>query len=246
VIFLAAWQLAAITDTIDSRLFPAPSTIWSQGVAMVQDGTLQAALGVSLRRIGLGLALGVVTGVGAGLAMGVSSYLRAAFEPLLSSFYTVPKLALLPLLLIIFGVGEEPIIIIIGMTVFFFMWISTMAAVMAVPDGYREVSRSFGSSRWAHFRHVLLPASLPQMLVALRIATGVAVLVVVGVEFVASSDGIGQLIWYSWTLLLTAQMYVGIVCVAIMGVVLTSVVKFLSRRVVPWADDSAVGGTNVL
>ncbi len=86
--------------------------------------------------------------------------------------------------LIIFGVGEKPVIVILAVTVFFFVWIQTMASVMSVPEGYREAAVSFGVTRRQMFRHVILPAALPQIFVGLRIAAGVAVLTVIGVEFV--------------------------------------------------------------
>jgi ABC-type nitrate/sulfonate/bicarbonate transport system permease component len=236
VALLALWQVAATRGWINAHYFPAPSTIWSTALDLIEAGLLWKELWATLTRIGLGLLYGVITGVGAGLIMGMFRRLRVALEPLLSAFYTVPKLAMLPLFLLIFGPGETPIVITSATTVFFFMWISTMAAVLGVEAGHRDAAMVFGAGRWAMFRHVLFPAALPQIFVALRVSTGVAVLVVVGTEFVQSSAGIGHLIWYSWSLFQADRMYVGIVVVALLGLVLSSIVKALARLTIRWTS----------
>jgi NitT/TauT family transport system permease protein/sulfonate transport system permease protein len=243
---LALWQWAARSGWINTQFFPAPSTIWSAGVEMVRSGDLQHNLYVSSRRVLLGFLLGVGSGTVVGAVMGMSRLLRAALEPMLSALYTVPKLALLPLLLLIFGIGETALVLLIAITVFFFMWISSMAAIMGVAEGHIEAVRSFGANRFQTFRHVLLPAAIPQLFVGLRLAAGVSVLVMVGIEFVQSSEGIGHLIWFSWSLFLPARMYVGIIVVALMGLVFTEVVKLLGRRAAPWAEDSSTSGHSQL
>ena len=111
--------------------------------------------------------------------------MRGRSSPRSTALYTVPKLALLAVFLIIFGVGEEPVIVILAVTVFFFVWIQTMASVMAVPEGYREAAVSFGVTAAPDVPpRASCPAALPQIFVGLRIAAGVAVLTLIGVEFV--------------------------------------------------------------
>jgi NitT/TauT family transport system permease protein/sulfonate transport system permease protein len=241
-LLLALWQLAASQDWIDTRFFPAPSTIVSTAKELIDSGELQHDVFVSVRRVLFGFALGVLSGTVAGTAMGMSRWLRAAFEPLLDALYTVPKLAMLPLLLMIFGVGDTPKILLIAITVFFFMWIASMAAVMAVPGGYREAIRSLGAGRWSEFRHVLFPAALPQIFVAMRVSAGVSVLVLVGAEFVQGNDGIGHLIWFSWSLFIARRMYVGIVVVAVLGLLFAMLIQAIPRRIVPWASEDELSG----
>jgi NitT/TauT family transport system permease protein/sulfonate transport system permease protein len=238
---IALWQLAASNNWIDTRFFPAPSTIVDTADELIRSGELQDAVVASMRRVFLGFLIGVTSGIAVGMVMGMSRWVRAALEPLLDALYTVPKLALLPMLLMIFGVGEAPKVLLIGITVFFFMWIASMAAVMAVPAGYREAIRSLGAGRWSEFRHVLFPASLPQIFVAMRVSAGVSVLVLVGVEFVQGNDGIGHLIWFSWSLFIARRMYVGIVVVALLGIVFAWVVQLLAKRIVPWATEDELG-----
>jgi ABC-type nitrate/sulfonate/bicarbonate transport system permease component len=234
IALIGIWQWVAESGWINQQFFPAPSAIWSTGVDMVRDGRLQDNLWVSLKRILIGFAFGAGAGVVAGLFMGVSRTLRAALDPLMNALYTVPKLALLPLFLLIFGLGETPKIILISINVFFLVWLTTMASFMSVSPGYLEAARAFGANPWQMFRHALLPAALPDIFTALRIAIGASVLVVVGIEFVQASNGIGWFIWNSWSLFEAKEMYVGIVVVALLGVVLTYIIQLIRRLVLPW------------
>jgi ABC-type nitrate/sulfonate/bicarbonate transport system permease component len=241
VLFVCLWQAVSAAHLVDVQFFPSPTSVWSEAVKMAKSGTLGADVWISTKRILAGYAIGGVTGVAMGAIMGSNRTLRAALEPLLTAFYTVPKLALLPLLLLVFGIGELPRVLLIAVTVFFFMWMTTMAAFLLVPDGYLEAAKSFGATRRQLLRHVQWPCALPQIFVGLRLSIGAAVLVVVAVEYVDASSGIGWLIWNSWSLFLAPQMYVGIIVVALMGVIGTWAVKLLSRLLLPWA---ANGSTN--
>jgi sulfonate transport system permease protein len=237
VLLVAWWQVAALVGWIDGRLYPAPTTIWHELVRLGADGTLLDATWVSVRRTLLGFVIGSVGGIVVGMLMGMSRWLRVALEPLLSALYTVPKLALLPIFLSAFGLDDRSVVALIVVTVFFFVWISTMAAVMAVPLGYREAAATFRASRWESFRFVLLPASLPEIFVGLRIAAGVSVLMLVGVEFVVGSSGLGFLIQQGRQLLLLGQSYVGIVLVALFGYVFALLVRLAGRAMAPWAPE---------
>lgn len=242
ILFFSFWQLASTRGWVDERFFPAPTTVWVTAVDLVRTGALQEALWISMRRVLWGFSLGVVTGTACGFALGLSRTLRAAFEPFLSASYTIPKLALLPLLLLIFGLGEAPKIILIAVTVFFFMWIAVMAAVMGVPATYHEVGQSLGAGRLQTLRHIIVPAVLPQVFVAMRVSAGVSILVIVGAEFVQGNDGIGYLIWHSWTLFIARRMYVGIVAVALLGFVFGEIVKWVGRLATPWSSDGEQRG----
>src|SRR6185312_14643218 len=123
--------------------------------------------------------------------------------------YTVPKLAILPLLLLILGIGEAPKLTLIAVTVFFIVLINTNGALEAVPPAHVEAGRSFGLNRIDMIRHIILPAASPQIFVGLRIAAGMAVLALVGAEFVAAESGLGYLIWNSWNLGIPSYMYIG-------------------------------------
>ncbi|MER7412713.1 MULTISPECIES: ABC transporter permease [Streptomyces] len=235
VVLILLWQLAADRQWIDPRIYPAPSTILADGKERALDGELWPDVRATLQRVAAGYGIGTGAGFLLGLLMGALPLVRAALEPTMDALYVVPKLALLPVFLNMFGLGEGPQIALVAVTVFFFVWISTMAAVLAVPEGHRDAGRVFGAGPWQMFRHVLLPASLPAMLVGARIAAGVAVLVIVASESIAASDGLGHLIFDSRALFRNDVMFVGIVCVAVLGVVFSELVRLAGRLLTPWA-----------
>ena len=234
VIFLVLWEVAAQAGVMDRRFFPAPTEIFKAAMDMVEKGILWKDLVASTYRIVGGFALGTVAGVLAALWLGLSRLARAALDPFLSALYTVPKLALLPLLLLIFGLGEFPKILLVALTVFFLVWITCMEAIMTIPESYREAARSFGASGWAMFRHVTWPAMLSQLFVAMRLAIGTAVLVIVGIEFVQASEGVGYRIWHSWSLFQANRMYVGLCVVALMGFGFGVLVRWIGYWALPW------------
>jgi ABC-type nitrate/sulfonate/bicarbonate transport system permease component len=235
LVFLAIWEVFSRAGLLDDAYFPPPSRVIETAVQLTSDGVLVEHMGISIRRVLFGFAIGLVTGTVVGTAMGLSRVIRATFDGLLTALYMVPKLAILPILLLIFGLGEAPKVLMIAITIFFFTWLQTMAAFASVPAGYSDAARSFGSTRIQRFTHVEFPAALPAMIVALRLNIGVAMLMVVSIEFVSASDGVGWLIWNSWSLLAADRMYAGILAVSLAGVLLTMLVRMLGRLAVPWA-----------
>ncbi|TQC48770.1 ABC transporter permease [Rhodococcus sp. WS4] len=239
VLLVVLWQIVSMSGLVDQRFWPAPTAVFEAFVESLQSGQLLDALGVSVSRILVGFAFGAVAGIVGGLALGSVRGLRIALEPTISALYTVPKLALLPLLLLIFGLGDTPKIILIALAVFFIVVISTTAAVSGVPESYREPARSFGASRFQTFRHVIAPAIIPEVFVGLRIAAGNAVLVLIGIEFVQGGAGLGWMIWNSWQLFAADTMYVGIITVALLGAVFQSAIMLVGRLSTPWIDSNS-------
>ena len=235
VILIALWQVASNRGWIDNRVFPSPGRVVTEARDLARMGKLWPNLWATTRRILVGFVIGAFSGVVVGILMGVFMIGRAAFEPLLNSLYTVPKLALLPLYLIIFKYGETAYYALIITTVFFFVWISALEAIVSVPEGYREAVLSLRQSRWQLFRHVLFPASLPQIFVGLRITAGVSVLIAIAVEFSFGTTGIGYLIIQGKILYIPPQSYAGIAIAAFLGIAFIAVVDVLRRICVPWA-----------
>lgn len=235
IVLLVAWQLAAGAGAIDTRFFPAPTTIFSDGVELAASGQLALDLWNTLRALLIGYGLGLITGLATGTLLGLSRTARAALEPMLSAIYTIPKLAILPFLLLIFGFGELPKILLIALGVFFVIWVTVLESLEDVPPTYIEAAQVFRIGGWQRYRHILIPAILPNLFTGIRIALGNAVLIAVATEFVNGDQGIGYRIWHSWSLFQAGHMYVGIVAVAVMGFLLTYFVKFLSHKLVPWA-----------
>ena len=197
---LVLWQLAAAADMIDVRFFPAPTTILAEAGEMVASGLLFSDVWTTARAILLGYLLGLVTGVATGTFLALSKVIRFALEPLLSAIYTIPKLAILPLLLLIFGLGELPKVLLIALGVYFVIWVSVLEGIEDLPPTYSEAAKIFGINGFARWRHVIIPGILPSLFTGMRIALGTSVLIAVGTEFVNGDQGIGFRIWHSWSL----------------------------------------------
>ncbi|WP_181780452.1 ABC transporter permease [Pseudonocardia pini] len=231
---LVIWQLAAMLDLFDRRFFPSPGDVVESLGTAIGTGVLQEAALVSTYRLVVGFVVGALVGLLMGFVLGRVRRLNVALDPIISALYTVPKLAMLPILLLIFGLSDLPILILIAASVFFIVVISTTAAVTAVQKNYLEPAQCFGATGLQTLRHVVLPASLPSVFVSLRLAAGNAVLVLIGIEFVQGGAGMGYLIWNSWQLFDVGRMYVGVVLVAVFGVLFQTLITGLGRLATPW------------
>jgi ABC-type nitrate/sulfonate/bicarbonate transport system permease component len=238
LLLLGLWQLFSyLFSWPDPKYFPPPSQIFTAGVTMVKTGVLPDDLWVTTWRTLLGFGIGSTLGIAAGVGLSLNRTVRAALEPLVYALWVVPKLALFPMLLLIVGIGNTPIVILIAVNCFVLVLIPTLAAMLTVPFGYREVAQSFKVTRRQMLRHVTYPAALPQIFVALRLSAGAAILTVVALEFVDASSGLGYLIWDSWELFAAKQMYVGIVVVTVMGALFMVLVSVTGRRLCRWARE---------
>jgi NitT/TauT family transport system permease protein len=239
VVLLLLWELAARSGGIDARFFPPPTEIVAGGAEMVRSGELWTHTSATLRRLLVGGGLGAVLGVVTGLLMGSSRALNAAVGPLFSALYPLPKIAIYPLLMMIFGgTSDLPKILSVFITVFFIMQISTVSGVWSIDRKLIEAGSAYGAKGIAMFRHVVLPGALPFVFTGLKTATGSAVVVVTAVEFTGSAEGLGYVIWNSWQLFMPEKMYVGLVTIGIIGAVLTFLLQYLERVVLPWRRKS--------
>ena len=234
LVLLALWELLAQLKVIDGRFFPPPSRIFVAAVALIRSGELLTHLNASLLRIVLGFALGALIGVPVGLALGAFRVLRVMFDPILSALYVIPKIAILPLIMLIFGLGEGSKIAIVALATFFVVAINSLGGVRQVDPILIEAGRNFGAGGLQMFRHVILPGALPSIFTGLRLGAGTALLVIIAAEFVAANEGIGFLIWRSWTTLVTENMFVGLVVISALGLITTWLLHLAGRLVMPW------------
>jgi ABC-type nitrate/sulfonate/bicarbonate transport system permease component len=234
IVLIGLWQIVASAGLIDTRVFTPPVDIVSAAGDLVSSGRLQSDVGITVMRLLIGYFAGAIVGIAAGLLMGYFRIVRAALSPTFMAFYAVPKIAILPLLLVIFGLGETPRILIVAITTFFLMQIGVMDGVRNLDPRLLEAGRAFGAKGSKLFVHVVLPASLPAVFTALRLSAGIGLIVITATEFVASDKGLGYLIWNSWTLYLPEQMYVGLVCTAALGALFAGIVAQCERLAIPW------------
>lgn len=234
IALLALWELAARTGLLDARLFTPPSAIGERAWEMIATGVLWTHVGTTVARLSTGLVLGAIAGVLAGLIMGVWRPVRAAFGPTFTALYALPKIAILPLLLLIFGINETPRILAVGISVFFVMQINTLAGIVQIDSRILEAARAYQSNGVKLFVNVLLPAATPSIMTGLRLSAGMSVIVITAVEFVASNNGLGYLIWNSWQLFQPQTMFVGLIAVSLIGALVTGAAVLLERALVPW------------
>ena len=232
---LALWQVAADLHWVDPRIFTPPVQIARSAGQLISSGTLPSDLVATLARLAVGFAIGAVGGTAVGLLLGVVRPLRAALSPLFTALYAIPQIALLPLLLVIFGIGETAKVLTVVAVTFFVLEINALSAVRHFDPRLIEAGRAYGASRAKMFLHVLLPGSLPAIFTGLRVAIALGLVVITATEFVASNNGLGFLVWNSWQLFEPDQMYVGMATIALLGVALTGVIVAIERVAVPWA-----------
>ena len=181
------------------------------------------------------LSWSALCGIVVGLLMGSSRALNAALGPLFSALYPLPKIAIFPILLMIFGPTELPKIIAVFITTFFIMQINTVSGVWAIDRKLLEAGAAYGATGLARFRHVVLPGAMPFVFSGLKTATGTAVVVVTAVEFTgATTTGLGYLIWNSWQLFIPEKLYVGLVVIGLIGALVTTILSRSEKLLLPW------------
>ncbi|MSQ53384.1 MAG: ABC transporter permease [Betaproteobacteria bacterium] len=234
IILLAIWEIASAFGGIDTRFFPAPSEVLRAAWAMLKTGELWANLSISLVRISVGFVIGAVPGILIGLAMGLFSPVRAILQPLVDGTFPIPKIAILPLFMMIFGIGEESKYAIIAVAVIYLVLINTVAGVRNIEKIYLDVGRNYQAGRLMMFIDIALPGALPMIMTGLKLGMGIALLVIVAAEFVGARSGIGYLIWNSWQTFQIERMYVGLFVSALLGFAAAILFDVLERVLIPW------------
>ncbi|MFH5823200.1 ABC transporter permease [Georgenia sp. AZ-5] len=231
---LAVWEVLARAAVIDTRFFPAPTDIFAQLVTLATTGELWSHMAVSLRRLALGFVVGVIPGLFIGVAMGLFRPVRAAVKPLISGTYPIPKSALLPLILLIFGLGETSKVAMVAIGVFYPVALNALTGVAQVAPIYYDVSKNFGASRWQTFRTVAIPGAMPNIVTGIELGAGLGLILIAIAEMVGAQSGLGFMIWNAWQLYSVETMYVGLVVIALIGYAVSLLISYLGRLVTPW------------
>jgi ABC-type nitrate/sulfonate/bicarbonate transport system permease component len=239
---LAVW--IAVTGSglwpplVNPTFLPSPLTVAQTFVKLASSGyqghTLAHHFLISLMRFGIAFGVCIVVGVPVGLLMGMHSGVRAVLDPPIETTRPIPKLALLPLFIIWFGIGELSKTIVIIAALFPMMSIAAMQAVRSVSIRKIQAAQSLGASRGMIFWRVLLPASLPGIFTGIRVAVGIGVTMLVGAEMVATSDGIAWMALTAADFVQTDVVLVGVLVMAALGYTLDLLVRWLERRLVHW------------
>lgn len=231
---IALWQVGSTRGWISALMAPAPSEVLAALGVLASDGTLVIHLSASLGRIGLGWTLGTAAGLAAGLAMGMFSLARAAGLPVVSALFPIPKIALLPLLILWFGIGEPSKVATIALGTFFPTAIATFSAVDGVPRSLIRMAQSFGVPAPRIVWSIVLPGALPGILAGFRITASIALILVVAAEMIGAEFGIGAFILQSGNLMRTDQLLAGVVVLSILGLLVAALLSWAERVLLRW------------
>jgi ABC-type nitrate/sulfonate/bicarbonate transport system permease component len=233
-VLLVVWEAAARTGLIDTRFFPGPATILDTLLKMLENGVLWSNAAASLQRLFWGCLLGGLPALVLGVGMGLFRPLRAAVDPLIAATYPIPKSAILPLILLIFGLGEASKIVMVAIGVFYPICINAIAGVLEIDKIYLDVGKTFRASRWQLFRTVALPGALPFIMSGVKLGVGMGLILIAIAEMVGAKSGLGYMIWNAWEILSVETMYVGLLTIAMIGFGLTLLLTEVERLIIPW------------
>lgn len=230
------WELCARSGLLDARFFPAPSAIFYHLIFVSPEEGIIEDIFASLNRLLWGYLFGCFTGIALGVGMGLRQSLRAAFYPLIALTYPIPKIAILPLVMLIFGIGDLAKMVVVAIGSFFLVLMNTLHGVDSIEKIYHDVAKVYKIRRWDFVFKVVLPGALPSIFTGLKLAIGYSLVMVVAAEFSGADKGIGFLIWQSWETFSIKSMYAGIFVIGAMGFVFSYALHRLERWLVPWRN----------
>src|SRR5665213_1458448 len=228
------WQGGVSLGLIHSLFLPAPVTIAAALYHLTISGELWRHLSASLARLAIGWVVGTVCGIAVGLAVGLWSVARSPGMAVVSALFPIPKIALVPLFIIWFGIGEGSKLVTLAFGVFFPTVIATVGGVDNVPRGLIRMAQSFGLSHAAIVRKIVLPGALPALLSGFRVTASIAIILLVAAEMIGADRGIGAFVLAAGNLYDTSNLLAGIVVLSAMGLVVAGLIGALERVLLRW------------
>lgn len=234
LLLLAGWVAASALGALDPRVLPAPWTVLATAYDLTVDGRLTEHLSLSLRRAGSGLALGVAVGVVLAALSGLSRLGESLIDGTMQVKRAIPALALLPLLILWWGVGEQMKVLTIALGVMVHVYINTYAALTGIDSRYVELAEALGLSRTRFLARVVVPGALPGFFVGLRLAVTASWLGLVVVEQVNATSGIGYMMFQAQMYAQTDVILVGLLLYGTFGFASDALVRLVERRALAW------------
>jgi sulfonate transport system permease protein len=234
VLALATWAILSRTGTLSRRILPEPTLVVAAAWRLLVSGELLHHLAVSFQRAMLGFVIGGSAGFALGLVNGTSRWAEALFDTPIQMIRNVPHLALLPLVILWFGLDEEAKVFLVAVGVLFPIYVNTYHGARTVDRALLEMSTVYGLGRWERFRDVVLPGALPSILVGVRFALGVMWLSLIVAETIAADAGIGYLAMNAREFMQTDVVVMSILLYAALGKLADVAARRLERRWLPW------------
>ena len=236
LVLLGVWEIMALL--LDSMALPEPWIVWADMFRKFANGSILDDMLISTIRTLLGILLALIAAVPLGLVIGAEEAWRKRLSPFIYLLYPVPHVVLLPLVIILFGIGNFSKIFLIALIVFFQILVTTRDAAKNIHQNYYYSMQTLGASQLQIYRHVILPATLPKILTAMRISIGTSVAILFFVESFATTKGLGYIIMDSWGRADYTALYTGISCMGILGFTLYLVLDRIERHVCRWTTTS--------
>jgi NitT/TauT family transport system permease protein len=234
VVILVLWEAVVDLGMIKALLISSPTRIVAAAVADFSSGVIWPQIGTSLLEWIVGFGIGLGTAIPIGLALGVSRRLEFLFDPWLAAIYATPIVALVPLVILVFGVGLDSKFFVVFLETFTTVAISTLAGTHSADKRHLDTARSFRASRGLIFRSVTLPTTVPFIISGVRLGAGRALVGVIIAEFIAANAGIGFYISFNGTTLNTSRVMLGIALLGIFGLTVGNVIRRVERRFDVW------------
>ena len=233
-VMILLWEWASRSGAISRLFFPPPTEVARALWRSIARGDFRWHLQATLLRVLFGVVIGGVPGLLLGLVLGWSPRLRAYVDPFVATLHPIPKLAVLPMIMMIFGLGEASKVVVVAAGVFFPMLLTSMAGVRQIQGAFFDIAAVYGATRAQMFRHVVVPGSLPFVLTGLRLAFNIGLLIALAVELLTAQRGLGKMIWLAWETMRIEDLYAALVVIAALGIGFNLFLSWLSARLVPW------------
>jgi sulfonate transport system permease protein len=234
IVLLVIWQVISGTGLVSAQKLPPVSTVWRAALEVAGNGQLGDGLAVSLRRMLIGFVIGALVGAVLGVLTGLIRPADVAVDPLMQMLRNVPLFGVIPLLILWFGIGELPKLVLITLAAALPIYVNVHAGIREADPQLIEATTVLGYTRWQRLRHVILPAAVPHTLVGLRLGVASAWLALVVAETIATDSGIGFMINNARDFLRTDIVIVGLLVYAIVGLLMDTVVRLVERRLLRW------------
>ncbi len=234
VMLILFWEFGSNIGFISNLVLPAPSEAFNAFLQLIDSGMLWKHLRASLQRLILGWTFGTLLGVGVGLLIGLFSNVRAGLSPLVSAIFAIPKIALLPLFIIWFGIGEGSKVATILFGTFFPTVIATYGGVDNVDRSLIRMGQSFGLSRLSIVRKIIIPGALPAILSGFRISASIGIILLVAAEMIGAEFGVGAYILLAGSLMATDQLIAGVSILSLMGLSMAWVIGKVENYFLKW------------
>ena len=231
-VFTALWYL--LSRWIQRPFMPAPQLVISTLIRLASEGGIWRHVGVSIARVFWALVLSGIPALILGIAAGRSPRINLIVSPVIYILHPLPKASFLPIIMLLFGIGEFAKVFLVAFIVFGHMLVTIRDTIKQVPAGYLDVVRSLGAGKVALLRHVIIPAALPGFFTSFRISLGTAIAVLFIAETFVSRNGLGHLILDAWMRIAYAEMYAAIMALSILGLLLFFLTDLLEYILCPW------------